>query len=88
MARKIKLNGRDNSIVRFIGFGLPITGAELIVRMNMDSQDLADALCTMLQFGYVEAASLKEHVEADELLFDTFELNPAFGTELREALKH
>ncbi len=87
MAREIKLNGREKSIIRTIGFGLPITGADLLERLNMDPQDLADALSSMLQYGYLEAASMKEELEPDELLFETFEINPAFGSELREAIK-
>lgn len=87
MAREIKLNGREKSIVRMIGFGVPITGKELLERLNMDPQDLADALCPMLQSGYLEAASKKEEMAPEDLPLDFFEVNPSFGNELREALK-
>lgn len=87
MAREIKLNGREKSIVRGIGFGIPITGAELIERMNMDLQDLADSLSSLLQIGYVETASLKEELGPDDLVAETFEINPAYGGELREAIR-
>ncbi len=87
MAREIKLNGREKSIVRTIGFGLAITGKELLERLNMDPQDLADALCPMLQAGYVEAVSMKEDMTPEDLPLDSFEVNPSFGNELREAIK-
>jgi hypothetical protein len=87
MARQIKLNGREQALLRTIGFGLGITGAELLERMSMIPDELADVLNSMLDSGYVEVASMKHHITAKELPAETFELNPAFTTDLKEALK-
>ncbi len=88
MARQIKLNGREVSLLRSIGFGLGITGTELQERMAMSADELVDVLNTMLDAGYVEAASLKEQTTLAEFANDTFELNPAFTSDLKAALKH
>jgi hypothetical protein len=87
MARQIKLNGRELSLLRAIGFGLGITGAELQERMAMSADELVDVLNTMLDAGYVEAASMKEQTTLADFATDSFELNPAFTSDLKEALK-
>lgn len=87
MARQIKLNGRELALLRTIGFGLGVTGAELQERMAMMPDELVDILNTMLDSGYVEVASMKQQITEAELPAETFELNPAFTTDLKEALK-
>lgn len=87
MARQIKLNGREQALLRTIGFGLGITGAELQERMAMLPDELVDVLNTMLDSGYVEVASMKPHITVEQLPTETIELNPAFTTDLKEALK-
>lgn len=87
MARQIKLNGRELALLRTIGFGLGVTGVELQERMAMMPDELVDILNTMLDSGYVEVASLKQQITVADLSTETFELNPAFTTDLKEALK-
>jgi hypothetical protein len=87
MARIIRLNGREISVLRTIGFGLGVAGSELQERMQMAPEDLVDVLNTMLGVGYVEAASAKEKVTVDDYAADTFEINPAYAGDLRDALK-
>ncbi|MEK0449559.1 MAG: hypothetical protein RL088_1827 [Verrucomicrobiota bacterium] len=87
MARQIKLNGRELALLRTIGFGLGVTGEELQERMAMMPDELVDILNTMLDSGYVEVASMKQQLTVADLSTETFELNPAFTTDLKEALK-
>ncbi len=86
MARQIKLNGRELALLRTIGFGLGVTGEELQERMAMMPDELVDILNTMLDSGYVEVASMKQQLTVADLSTETFELNPAFTTDLKEAL--
>lgn len=87
MTRQLKLNGRELSLLRAIGFGLGITGEELLERMSMDPSELVDLLNTMLDSGYVEAASMKQQATLADFTSDTYELNPSYTSELRVALK-
>jgi hypothetical protein len=87
MARIIRLNGREVSVLRTIGFGLGVGGAELVERMQMAPEDLVDVLNTLLGVGYVEAASAKEKVTVEDFAADTYEINPAYAGDLKEALK-
>jgi hypothetical protein len=87
MAREIKLNGRETAVLRTIGFGLGISGTELKERMKMDDDDLVDILCAMLEIGYLETPSMKDTVTKADFIAETYEVNPGYVTDLKEALK-
>lgn len=53
----------------------------------MAAEDLVDVLNTMLGVGYVEAASAKEKVTVEDYAADTFEINPAYASDLRDVLR-
>jgi DNA-binding MarR family transcriptional regulator len=87
MPKAIKLNGREVSILRSIGFGLGVTGTELLERTQMSQEDLVDILNTLLDAGYAETASMKERITPEEMPAETFEINPSYMNELKEAMK-
>ncbi len=87
MARTPKLNGRESGMLKAIGFGLGVTGEELLERTHMSPEDLCDVLNTLLDIGYVETTSMKERVTVDNLKAENFEINPSYATDLKAAMR-
>ena len=87
MARQIKLNGREMGVMRTIGFGLGVTGAEIQARSQIDPDDLCDILNTLLDCGYLSTASMKERVPFLEYATETFEINPSYASDLKVAMR-
>jgi hypothetical protein len=87
MAKQLKLSGRELGILRAIGFGLGIRGEELQERTQLPADELTDVLNTLLDLGFVEAGSMKEHVDPAEMPIDTFEINPSYSNELKLAMR-
>lgn len=84
--RYIKLSGREATIVRAIGFTEAMMGAELQDQTHMDSEDVTDALNSLMSAGFVESVPYYEEVQLAEMPVTAFELNPAYTNELRQAL--
>jgi len=87
MAKSLKLSGREMGVLRTIGFGLGITGAELEERTQIAADDLCDILNTLIEVGYVEARSLKERVAFIDFPKESFEINPSYANDLKLAMK-
>ena len=87
MAREIKLNGRELGVMRTIGFGLGVPGAEIQERTNIDPEDLCDVLNTLLDIGYLETATMKERVTLEEMPTELFEINPSYASNLKVAMR-
>jgi hypothetical protein len=84
--RFIKLSGREATLVRAIGFAEPMMGAELQDAVNMNIDDVTDTLNSLMSAGFVESVPYYEEVELAEMPVTAFELNPAYASELRQAL--
>jgi hypothetical protein len=84
--RFIKLSGREATLVRAIGFAEPMMGAELQDAVNMTVDDVTDTLNSLMSAGFVESVPYYEEVELAEMPVTAFELNPAYASELRQAL--
>ncbi len=87
MSRIIRLNGREAAVLKSIGFGLGISGKELQERLQMAHEDLSDVLNTLLDVGYVETATMREHVGVEDYLDESFEINPSYVADLKGVLK-
>ena len=87
MSRPIRLSGREASVVRNIGFGLGVTGAELQALMQMDPESLVDILNTLIEAGFVETASMREQTTIADYPAETFELNPSYVQDLKAATR-
>ena len=87
MARQIKLSGRELGVMRTIGFGLGMTGAELQERTQIDHEDLCDLLNTLLDIGYLETQAMKERIPLAEYPAETFEINPSYASDLKVAMR-
>jgi hypothetical protein len=87
MARIIRLNGREASLLRTIGFGLGVSGTELQERLQMAPEDLVDVINTLLDLGYVETASAKERITLEDFAAESFEINPSYAADLKTVLR-
>jgi hypothetical protein len=87
MAREIKLNGRELGVMRTIGFGLGVSGAEIQERTNIAAEDLCDLLNTLLDIGYLETPTMKERVTVEEMPAELFEINPSYAGDLKVAMR-
>jgi hypothetical protein len=74
-------------MMRSIGFGMGITGAEIEERMAMSGDELVDILNTLLDMGFVETASMKDHVTSADYATEIYEINPSYASDLRTAMK-
>jgi hypothetical protein len=84
--RYIKLSGREATIVRAIGFAEAMMGAELQEQTHMDGDDVTDTLNSLMSAGFVESVPYYEEVQLAEMPVTAFELNPAYASDLRQAL--
>jgi hypothetical protein len=84
--RNIKLSGREATLVRAIGFTEAMMGAELQDQTHMDSEDVTDTLNSLMSAGLVESVPYYDEVQLAEMPVTAFELNPAYASELRQAL--
>jgi hypothetical protein len=84
--RHIKLSGREATVVRAIGFTEPMMGAELQDNTHMALEDVTDALNSLMSAGFVESVPYYEEVQLAEMPVTAFELNPAYASELKQAL--
>ena len=84
--RNIRLSGREATIVRAIGFSEPMLGAEIQDSTHMESDDVTDTLNSLMSAGFVETVPYYEEVQLAEMPVTAFELNPAYASELKQAL--
>jgi hypothetical protein len=84
--RNITLTGREATVVRAIGFSEAMMGAELQDQTHMDSEDVTDTLNSLMSAGFVESVPYYEEVQLAEMPVTAFELNPAYASELKQAL--
>jgi hypothetical protein len=84
--RNITLTGREATVVRAIGFSEAMMGAELQDQTHMDSEDVTDTLNGLMSAGFVESVPYYEEVQLAEMPVTAFELNPAYASELKQAL--
>ncbi len=84
--RNIKLSGREATVVRAIGFTEAMMGAELQDVCHMDVDDVTDTLNSLMSAGFVESVPYYDEVQLAEMPVTAFELNPAYASELKQAL--
>jgi hypothetical protein len=84
--RNIKLTGREATVVRAIGFAEAMVGAEILDYTRMEPEDLTDTLNSLMSAGFAESVPFSEQVDMAEMPVTSFELNPAYVHELKQAL--
>lgn len=84
--RRIKLSGRERSVVKALGFAEGARGSELLEHTQMQPDDLTDTLNALLAAGYVESKPYRDQVSAAEMPATAFEVNPGYVHELRTTM--
>lgn len=84
--KQIRLSGREATVIRHIGFGLSVTGEELMENTRLAADDLTDVLNAMMDVGYVESTPFTEKVLLEAMPKTEFEVNSAYAHELKDAL--
>lgn len=83
---RVKLTGREASVVRAIEFAESILGADIQDHVRMESEDVTDTLNSLMAAGFVESIPYAEEVQLAEVPVTAFELNPAYTHELKRSL--
>ena len=86
--RTIRLSGREASILKAIGFAEPMAGAEIQDLTRMELEDLGDTLNSLLAGGFIESIPCYEQVDLAEVPVTSFEINPAYTRELKDAIRN
>lgn len=74
-------------VLRAIGFGLGVSGAELQERTNIAPEDLCDVVNTLLDMGFAELTSMKQSVCLADYASENIEINPSYISELKTAMR-
>jgi hypothetical protein len=85
--KKIKMSGREISVLRAIDFSLGTLGGEIMERTHIERGDLIDILNSLMDIGYVETNPASKHVDFGALEETVFEVNPSYALDLKEAIK-
>jgi DNA-binding MarR family transcriptional regulator len=85
--RVIRLSGREASVVRAIGFSEAALGSEIQDVTRMELEDVTDVLNSLIAAGFVESIPYTEEVDRAELPATSFELNPAYSHQLKNAIR-
>ncbi|CAN5610996.1 hypothetical protein BH20VER1_BH20VER1_08940 [soil metagenome] len=85
--RLIKLTGREATVVRAIGFSEAMAGAEILDFTKMNAEDVTDTLNSLMSAGFVESVPFCDEVGMAEMPVTTFELNPPYAHDLKQALR-
>jgi len=85
--RAIKLSGREATVVRAIGFTQSVLGAELQDSTRMELEDITDTLNSLIAAGFVESVPHCEAVQLAEMPVISFEINPAYAHDIKEAIR-
>jgi hypothetical protein len=85
--RTIKLSGREATVVRAIGFTEAALGADLQDATRMELDDITSTINSLISAGFVESIPYSEAVDLAELPVTSFEVNPAYARELKDALR-
>ena len=87
MAREIKLDGGEVTVLKTIGFGgTPLAGKLLALRVGgMGSAELATTLNGLIEMEYVISNTVNIRV-IEDVEKAAFRVNPAYARELRNAV--
>ena len=84
--KNIRLSGREATVVRSLGFGLGMTGPDLLEHARMPEEDLVDVLNGLMEVGYVECTPFADQTTVAALPTSEYEVNSAYAHELKNAL--
>jgi DNA-binding MarR family transcriptional regulator len=85
--RVIRLSGREASVVRAIGFSDAALGSDIQDVTRMELEDVTDVVNSLIAAGFVESIPYTEEVHRAALPATSFELNPAYAHQLKNAIR-
>jgi DNA-binding MarR family transcriptional regulator len=86
--KKIKLSGRELSVLRAIDFATGTKGQEIIDRTRLDPEDLTDMLNAFIELGFLEAEPYRERVPHEAMPETIFQINPGYSHDLSNAIRN
>lgn len=84
--KQIRLSGREVAVIRSIGFGVPLSGAEIMEHTRLSPEDLVDILNGLMEAGYAESTPYAETTTVASVETTEFEINSSYMHELKAAL--
>lgn len=84
--KQIRFSGREAAVIRCIGFGVPLTGAEIIENTRLEPQDLVDILNGLMEAGFAESTPYAETTSLEKVESTEFEINSSYVHEIKAAL--
>lgn len=84
--RRIKLSGRERTVMKAVGFTEATLGEEIREHTQIPLDDLTDVLNALIAAGYVETRPYRDQIVATELATMEFEVNPSYAHELKESM--
>lgn len=84
--RRIKLSGREMSLIKAIGFGIGATGEELLAVTSYDPENLTDMLNGMMNAGFIITEPYLLEFSQEQLPTIRFEVNGAYAHELKKSM--
>jgi hypothetical protein len=84
--KQIKLSGRERTVLRAIDFSTGTSGAEILEYTRLEPEDLVDVLNGLMDVGYAEMVPFAEHTSLETFRSSSFEVNPSYALELRQAM--
>jgi hypothetical protein len=85
--RVIKLTGREATVLRALGFTEAKLGTEIQDYTAMQMDDVTDTLNSLMSAGFIESIPYTEEVQLAETPVTSFEVNPAYVHELKNAIR-
>lgn len=85
--KQIKLSGREQAVLRAIGYTDSQSGEEIREITHIDGEELADILNGLCDAGYAEVFPYAERVTYLSYAASRFEVNPSYVQELKIALR-
>ncbi|MEP6809383.1 MAG: helix-turn-helix domain-containing protein [Chthoniobacterales bacterium] len=85
--RRIKLTGREVTIVRAIGFTDGASGAEIEEFTRMEPGDVVDTINSLMSAGFVESVPYYDQIEMAAVAETIFEVNPSYIHEIKGACR-
>jgi hypothetical protein len=85
--RVIRLSGREATVVRAIGFTDAALGSDIQDSTRMEPEDVTDVVNSLIAAGFVESIPYTEQVTLAELPVTSFEVNPAYSHQLKDAIR-
>lgn len=84
--KKLKITGRERSVLRVLDFSTGNTGEELLASSRLEPEDLVDVINGLMSPGYLEVTPSTEETTVETFREARFDINPSYSQELRAVM--